>query len=227
MPGTRNSFRPALEALEERKLLASSSLDLAGNVKITGTSYADSVTVRYDDTNSYVVVDDGQWERYFESWQVSKITFTGNGGNDFFGNYIHVPCNADGGSGHDVLYGNSGRDTLKGGSGDDGLYGFGGNDDMYGGTGNDYLQGYEGNDSLVGGNGRDTLKGGYGNDYLNGNDCKYVSSYLNIYKDGYADYLYGESGADTFRKETYWTGWAYANRDQPKDYRSYEGDRYI
>ncbi|WP_428675192.1 beta strand repeat-containing protein [Reyranella sp.] len=99
--------------------------------------------------------------------------------------------NARGGSGDDVitgntvansLYGGGGNDTLKGVGGDDFLSGGSGNDILDGGAGNDTLDGASGNDTLNGGDGNDTLNGGSGNDALNGGDGN--------------DTLNGSTGAD-------------------------------
>ncbi len=75
------------------------------------------------------------------------------------------------------IRGNGGNDTLLGDRKDDTLEG---------GTGNDRLTGEEGNDILKAGTGQDTLIGSSGNDYLKSE------------MDGNIDYLYGNSGADTF-----------------------------
>ena len=63
--------------------------------------------------------------------------------------------NATGGSGNDVLIGNSAVNQLKGNDGSDTLLGRGGNDTLHGGNGNDVLNGGAGNDQLVGGKGND------------------------------------------------------------------------
>ncbi len=63
--------------------------------------------------------------------------------------------NASGGSGNDLLTGNSIGNVLSGGNG---------NDTLAGGDGNDILSGGDGNDTLAGGSGNDTLSGGGGVD---------------------------------------------------------------
>lgn len=68
--------------------------------------------------------------------------------------------NAIGGSGDDLIYGNTANNFLVGNSGNDSLYGDDGNDDLYGSAGNDYLEGGAGIDYLVGAEGDDTLVGG-------------------------------------------------------------------
>jgi Ca2+-binding RTX toxin-like protein len=88
-----------------------------------------------------------------------------------------------GGSGNDVIYGNSAANFLRGGNGNDRIYGQGGADTLIGGNGNDLLDsdtlgaldtigdrldGRAGNDTLLGEAGDDTLDGGTGNDTLTG-----------------------------------------------------------
>jgi len=95
--------------------------------------------------------------------------------------------------GNDTIFGNTGNDTFFGGTGNDKLYGGGGNDKLYGGkdddyikghSGNDYLKGHSGNDHLRGGSGKDLLKGGSGNDLLKGEAGN--------------DTIFGNSGNDVF-----------------------------
>ncbi|OCP25132.1 hypothetical protein BC361_18920 [Ensifer sp. LC54] len=62
-----------------------------------------------------------------------------------------------GGSGNDLLFGNSSANYLSGGLGDDTLYGEGGADSLYGGLGNDTLYGGTGADRMTGGGGGDTF----------------------------------------------------------------------
>ena len=65
--------------------------------------------------------------------------------------------NARGGSGNDVLTGNSAANNLDGRSGNDTLYGGNGRDYMIGGAGNDRLVGAFGSDYLIGGAGNDVF----------------------------------------------------------------------
>jgi serralysin len=76
--------------------------------------------------------------------------------------------NASGGSGHDLLVGNSAANRLTGNNGSDSLVGREGNDVLLGGNGKDELRGDEGADSLNGGAGKDVLNGGAGDDTLDG-----------------------------------------------------------
>jgi Ca2+-binding RTX toxin-like protein len=108
------------------------------------------------------------------------ITVSAGGGNDTVTNHTSYKMIADGGLGHDHLYGGSTADILKGGAGDDQLRGDGGNDQLIGGSESDSLDGSWGADTLVGDSGNDTLRGGasdndnldggIGDDVLNGGD---------------------------------------------------------
>lgn len=199
--------RLGLESLEQRT--NPSSYVSGGELFIIGSNSADTVTV--DQVNIggayyWRVKENGSYSHH-QVWanNVTKVNFQGFGGNDFFENKTWLNTAADGGTGHDVLIGGSGADTLAGGSGNDKLEGRGGND---------YLYGYGGHDELFGGTGYDRLYGHSGNDRLDGGD------------DGTSDYLNGGSGADRFQRDMYWTGWYWANRDNPVDYSSWQGDYF-
>ncbi|MFO0428569.1 MAG: hypothetical protein ACK526_18525, partial [Planctomyces sp.] len=69
--------------------------------------------------------------------------------------------NAIGGSGNDVLRGNTLGNSLTGNNGNDILVGLNGNDTLTGGIGNDILVGGRGLDSLNGSQGEDLLIAGY------------------------------------------------------------------
>lgn len=78
-----------------------------------------------------------------------------------------------GGSGNDVMIGDSRANTLRGGAGDDLLVGGADNDSLFGEAGADTLYGGAGGDTLTGGGGSgtdlgDTLIGGDGEDTLQG-----------------------------------------------------------
>lgn len=74
--------------------------------------------------------------------------------------------NAQSGSSHDYLAGNSADNTLVSGAGNDKVLGRGGNDILVGGANNDTLRGGLGDDSINGGNGNDILRGDEGADIL-------------------------------------------------------------
>ncbi|WP_143671240.1 calcium-binding protein [Streptomyces sp. Ru87] len=92
----------------------------------------------------------------------------GDGGNDTL-----VGGSQSGGDGDDLLSapdygatGGAGNDTLIGTDADDTLYGGTGHDSLLGRAGDDTLYGNSGNDFLYGGGGTDTLSGGPGSDRL-------------------------------------------------------------
>lgn len=72
---------------------------------------------------------------------VSKIVFSGGGGDDVFDRalYLGVPVEVDGGPGHDRLSADSGDDRLSGGEGNDALSGGAGDDVLDGGPGTDII----------------------------------------------------------------------------------------
>jgi Ca2+-binding RTX toxin-like protein len=132
---------------------------------------------------------------------VRSVTLRGGRGDDLIDASLFTACpvTLDGGAGNDTMWGGAGNDTMYGGDG---------NDTMYGGNGNDTMYGGNGNDTMYGQGGLDVLHGGAGNDYLDGG------------QDGYADALYGESGADSFVPEWFigGIGKPMRNRDRPLDY---------
>ena len=92
--------------------------------------------------------------------------------------------------------GTEGTDTLVGDASDNSINGLAGNDYLYGGEGNDVLNGDEGSDELNGEAGDDVLNGGTGYDNLRGGSGNDV---LNGGLDNTSDYMYGESGNDTYQ----------------------------
>ncbi len=93
--------------------------------------------------------------------------------------------NAIGGSGDDLIYGNTANNFLVGNSGNDSLYGDDGNDEIFGSQGDDYLKGGSGDDLIVGNRGDDKMYGGSGDDTMVWNNG-----------DG-SDRMDGDSGHDT------------------------------
>jgi hypothetical protein len=75
---------------------------------------------------------------------------------------------AAGGSGNDLLVGNSTYNALHGGRGNDRLEGHGHGDGLFGGPGDDRLYGQRGNDTLEGGDGANLLDGGPRHDVIHG-----------------------------------------------------------
>lgn len=118
---------------------------------------------------------------------------------------------AKGGSGDDILIGNSLDNLLRGFDGIDFIYGGDGDDMIYGGSGDDILHGGHGNDKIWGGYGDDIIwsgrgdyteiQGGGGNDIIIAeSDWNYVDAGDNddiVVIKGQGDYL-GWGGNDSF-----------------------------
>jgi serralysin len=101
--------------------------------------------------------------------------------------------NAVGGSGDDVIMGNSLKNSLAGGAGNDTISARAGDDTVGGGVGNDSISGGGGNDTLLGNEGNDTLIGGKGNDTYS------VNSLTDVVTER------ANEGVDTIRSSINWT----------------------
>jgi len=102
--------------------------------------------------------------------------------------------NASGGSGDDILLGNSAANVLTGNQGEDRLLGREGDDALIGGNGNDTLEGGDGEDNLHGGNGNDVVNGGAGDDMLTGGNGNDVFAFTDLGgADAITDFFRGES----------------------------------
>lgn len=156
-----NQYRPSLENLENRDLMASNlTATLAnGYLYVQGTNSADFITVT--ESGGRVAVKDTQINvngtkvANVSAGSINKVVVYGYGGND---TVVLAPNNATKLLKDAYVYGGSGDDFLYGGAGNDVLYGETGNDTLYGNDGNDYLIGglnYSERDSLNGGNGFD------------------------------------------------------------------------
>ena len=204
--GGKSSHPPlSLEALEDRKLLATALLQPNGLLAVTGNDGPETITVRQINNRISVDAIPGTWS----ASEVKGISIDARGGNDTVllnsesrtgQQAIRVPVLVDGGAGTDAIVGGAGRNLLAGGGGDDLIVGGLGSDVVLGGTGNDTLYGLGGNDVLLGQAGADALAGGAGGDALVGGTG--------------SDILYGEAGADLFIDEAVSTA--------AKDYRSGE-----
>ncbi len=116
--------------------------------------------------------------------------------------------NATGGSGNDLLVGNSTFNVLTGNGGNDALVDVVGGADLLGGSGGDTLtgglddvsqDGGSGSDLLIGGIGNDTLVGGTGADRLIGDpDGAFLAGDDRLDGGAGSDRLTGGRGADTF-----------------------------
>ncbi len=93
----------------------------------------------------------------------------------------------------EIIFSNTGQDTLSGGGGNDTLFGGKDKDFLDGGDGDDYLNGNIGQDLIIGGNGNDFIRGGKDEDILvggQGNDT--------LIGDLGVDGLAGNAGSDLF-----------------------------
>ncbi len=112
----------------------------------------------------------------YSTFSATQLAYLGGGPNSGYarGNVFNALMHDDdprslieravGGSGNDIMIGNSLRNGLTGGLGNDRLNGAEGNDRLFAGGGNDNLRGGDGNDRLMGGFGADVLIGGRGAD---------------------------------------------------------------
>ena len=160
-----------LENLENRRMLAMTSVLSGGVLTITGSAGNDSLYVSYQLAGNKINVNDGFATKPFDGLAVKKIVVIGKEGHDSLwlsDNLGTIPSSIDGGAGDDRLYSPGGNDTLVGGIGNDAINAGNGNDSIDGGDGNDLLNGGNGNDTIVAGAGNDTLNGHGGNDSLDG-----------------------------------------------------------
>ncbi|WP_061017876.1 Ig-like domain-containing protein [Vibrio splendidus] len=107
---------------------------------------------------------------------------------------------AQGASGNDFIFGESGIDLISGGSGNDYLDGGSDNDYIRAGSGDDIVIGGSGNDHLRGESGDDILIGGLGNDILTGDEgddlFKWVDQPFQGDVDTITDFALGEDHLD-------------------------------
>jgi serralysin len=141
----------------------------AGDNRIFQTVWDGGGTDTYDftqyTTGIRVDLNPGAWtitsqaQRAQLKWDGSKLA-AGNIANAllYHGDLRSIIENAHGGSGSDVIKGNTARNSLQGNAGNDLLYGRDGNDGLSGGSGNDVLVGQKGADTLTGGSGADSFK---------------------------------------------------------------------
>ena len=203
-----------LESLENRTLfaaapmVATATLDGAGNLSVTGTKRADDIHVRLSaDSLNVEVAHNGSVIASHATGLVTMVTVDAGKGHD----NVHVDANVmvnahlTGGVGNDTLVGSllglnvllgvQGKDNLTGGNlndvldgghGPDILTSGAGDDNLSGGNGKDVLDAGAGNDIIVGGNGRDALTGGEGADNFAGNDKLWEFRDLNGVEDTYS-----------------------------------------
>lgn len=201
----KNSYRPEVEALEDRDLL-SVSISFSkqtGVLSLNGSDRADRndyATVRVQGNKVVATIIEKALNGKVKDREVKKVKlalvkqigFDGNAGDDTFANRTAIASLAYGNAGNDVLEGGTGMDTLLGEDGNDTLYGGAGSDRLFGGSGNDELYGSSGIDQLLGGAGSDYLWGGESADFLQGDDGN-----DELHGDDGDDWIYGLAGYDT------------------------------
>jgi hypothetical protein len=186
-----DSFTPALESLESRRLLAATLQD--GVLFVSGRPFSDDILIREEistRTGEKVIVVEidspgielPATHQEFPAKDVNSVLVRAGAGDDKVDMAIATyatPALAgtgpltkgtrvDAGPGNDTVYGGTARDVVLGGIGDDVVLGMDGNDFIDGGRGEDTLRGGNGNDTLFGGLGDDRLGGDFGNDVLFG-----------------------------------------------------------
>jgi len=142
---------------------------------LTGTAGADSLTGTADVAN------------HIRGWASNDYIVGGNQFNDINGNkgddtivgksavgdwllggQGNDQIDATASTGHNILHGNLGNDTLSAGAGGDTLRGGQGDDVIHAGTGDDWISGDLGNNTIYGGQGSDIFHAGAGHDTING-----------------------------------------------------------
>lgn len=174
--------------LEDRRLLAVSTVLSGNTLSIFGDANANTVEVRQSGNSLNLT---GDIEEQHDASVVTLIEFFGAAGDDFFENFTSIDTVAAGHAGNDTLRTGDGIDRLFGGEGDDILVSAGGNDRLSGNNGQDKLYGGSGDDALFGLNGDDELQGEGGNDTLVagfGDDI--------VYGGAGEDLVFGHFGAD-------------------------------
>lgn len=207
---------PALmmpEMLEGRRMF-STYLNPNGQLSISGTQYADLITV--NSNGSTVTVTEqisGQAPRTtpFQAIKVTYLSIASLEGSDWVTNNTGVLSYIDAGPGNDIVDGGSRSDIILGRDGNDSLSGRGGDDNIDAAAGDNAVYGGDGNDTLVSWHGKDVMVGGAGNDYLrsyagddllyggDGNDSLIAGAGNDkLYGENGTDWMWGEEGDDYF-----------------------------
>lgn len=161
------AWRPSIEGLEERSLLAAGLITTGpiiglvptaslsnGVLKIVGTNMNDNLFVKQ--VNGQISVQGIAGS--FSAAAVSKIEVYGLGGDDWIkldsqslgGMPITKPALIKGGGGDDLIFGTATADQTLGEAGDDTIYGLNGNDYINGGLNKDTVYGGLNNDFILG-----------------------------------------------------------------------------
>jgi len=195
-------------ALEHRCLLANSvfflnaatsTLHISAGVPTAGVSsssqFLNEMTISIDSqTNEVVVSESGEADKQFNASDVSRISYRGTFGNDFFANRTSIPSRVVGFAGDDVIHSGNGDDVVIAANGNDTVHPGDGNDYVAGGQGDDQILETEtstGNDRFFGGPGNDILEAGVGTDFLAGHEGDDI-----IRGGSENDSLFGHDGID-------------------------------
>ena len=204
-----------VDALEPRRLLASTVLSIDGILTITGDNTADTITVGLNANGQQVQVMLNGDPRLFTKTSVKQIRASLLGGNDSLtvltaNGTLGVKLIVNGGDGKDTITGGPENDDFRGDAGDDRIDGgFGknvirggtGNDKLVGGNNRDIIYGDDGDDNIFGKFGRNVLRGGAGNDTIRGGDDNDTidggAGNDSIVGNAGSDQLVGRDGNDT------------------------------
>lgn len=190
----RQSLRPLVDPLEDRRLLAVTYDVTTSSLSIEGTTQSESYEIYQDD--QHVIVQAGAAPQYFNkaTQPVKFITAQMYDGNDVLtmDEALRIPLIAYGGDGNDTIMGGAAIDFIYGENGLDFLYGRGSRDVLDGGAEGDFIVGGDGSDVIFGKSGHDMLFGNDGNDFIFGGD----DSNDIIYGGDGNDFLQGDEGND-------------------------------
>ena len=168
-PGVTPAAVTAFEPLEDRRLLASVSLN-DGVLTLVGDASRSNELVVQPSGSSYLYVYANNVNKKISKSSVKSVKFIGGSKDDdiFLASNLSIPADVKAGDGNDTIWTREGNDKVVGGAGDDEFKGDDGNDRFDGGDGNDNADGGNGNDTLLGGAGNDTLRGAGGADTFDG-----------------------------------------------------------
>ena len=135
------SFRPLIEPLESRDLLAAgiTAYVLNNNLVVEGTTSNDYISVtqangKLSVHGTQIAVGASKADS-IDAASVAKVVINGYAGNDtLITSTLSKDAITYGGAGNDAIYGGAGNDILDGGAGDDLIYGGAGNDRVISGV---------------------------------------------------------------------------------------------
>src|SRR5215207_7516241 len=150
--GATPAARPAVEPLEDRRLLASVSLN-DGVLTLVGDASRPNELVVQPSGSSYLYAYANNVNKKVPKSAVRSVKFTGGSKDDtiFLASDLSIPASVKGGAGDDDIRIGKGNDVVDAGDGDDRIWTREGNDKVVGGAGNDEFRGDLGNDTFDGG----------------------------------------------------------------------------